>query len=263
MKNVFKHGIPIFELLDNFDTEDFTLDKLDLAFGYNDVDTNLVNFLKLDVMTDYLCNIDRSHSIEHIIDVAKNSLDLADRLNANKNVAITAAVYHELGRVYDSDPSNNHMISYNAMMIDSSILKGLCLSDSECRDAGIAIIENSVYVTVKTSIYSKILTDADLITSLLDTDYMIKRYLNYILINFTYKSTSEMLDMAFDVINKRYNIKENRSYISIDSLGTSIGKKIYKDNIDNILEICEDKSKFIHRVENLIIMENNKRKARG
>ena len=159
MINVFKKGLPIFGLFNNYD-EDVTIDELDLTFGHKDLNLELLDFLQSEVLPDYVCNIDKAHSVEHIIDVVKNSLTLADELNCDKDIALTAAIYHDIGRCYSMDFNKNYVLALNSIVNDSDLLNEYGLVEDDILAVCDAIVDLSPR-SEKTTIYSEILSDAD------------------------------------------------------------------------------------------------------
>ena len=99
-------AIPIFDLIKEPKHPGGYL-AIDLSYGYK-VNQNLLKFLQYDVLPDYLRILDRSRSIEHILDVCKNSLILAESMGLNYDIAITAAVYHDIGLTVDFKNMNNN-----------------------------------------------------------------------------------------------------------------------------------------------------------
>ena len=256
MINSFKNGLPLFDLLDEYSGKDIVLDDLDLSFGYDDLNKELIEFLQYEVLPDYFCNIDRSHSIEHILNVAENSLLIANILNCNKDIVLTAAIYHDIGRCYSMDFNSNYIISLTTLINDSDLLLDCGVSEDDILLAADAIVDLSPS-SEKTNIYSKILSDADKITEILDVNFMIKRYCNYVVSHYTYEPLDRLIDKIYYIIHKRYKDKNSIGH----KYYTSVGKQTYDKCIENTLKITNNKKLFLNRLAKLVEKEN--KKARG
>ena len=254
MINVFKKGLPIFDLFDELGEEP-RISDIDLAFNHTDINLELLNFLQYEVLPDYVRNVDKSHSVEHILDVVKNSLTITEKLKENKDIAITAAIYHDIGRVYDMDFNKNFLLSFSTIINDSDLLLDCGLLEDEILSASDAIVELSPS-SDKTNIYSKILSDADKISEIINPDYIIKRYCNYVISHYTYEPLDKLIDRLYTIIHNRYKA---------GNIGpiyyTDIGKQIYEKNIKSVLKITNDKKVFLNRLAKLVEKEN--KKARG
>ena len=255
MINVFKNGLPIFGLFNEFD-EDTTISEIDLTFGHDDLNLELLDFLQSEVLPDYVRNMDKAHSVEHIIDVVKNSLSLADKLKCDKDIALTAAIYHDIGRCYSMEFNKNYILALNSIVNDSDLLYDYGLVEDDILTVCDAVVDLSPS-SKKTTIYSKILSDADKISEVMDIDYLIKRYCDYVVAHYTYESLDKMIDRIYFIIHSRYKDKKSIGNIYY----TDIAKNMHEENINNVIKISNNKKAFLYRLAELVEEENNNKKG--
>lgn len=252
-------AIPIFDLIKEPNNPGGYL-AIDLSYGYK-VNQELLKFLQYDVLPDYLRIIDRAHSLEHILDVCKNSLILAEDMGLNYDIILTAAVYHDIGLTADyrnlilADKNEHYYTSHEALKADEHVLLEVGLTKKQIQLIEIAILEMGL--DRKSSPYSTLLSDADKLAEL-NPDYLIKKSSNHMVAMYTYKPVDQLINGIYSYIHKRYS-KDSyyRKYY------TPIGKHIYSRKIRNIDYIVNDKDAFIRVFTKIIDEENKKNKARG
>lgn len=242
--------IPIFDLMKPPNCDGGFL-AIDLSYGY-DVNQNLLKFLQYDVLPDYLRILDRSRSIEHILDVCKNSLILAEDMGLNYDIAITAAVYHDIGLTFSYSYlfNNEHYYSsYESLKEDEHALLELGLTRKQIQLIEIAILEMGL--DRKSSPYSTLLADADKISELNPT-YLIKKTSNHIVAMYTYKPINQLVNRIYRSIYEKYGTEKSYGRIFF----TPIGKHIRDRKIGNIARIANDKEIFLSEFKKLIDKEN-------
>ena len=259
MSNIKIKAIPIFDLMKVPDNPGGLL-SIDLSYGYSGINQSLLKFLQYDVLPDYLHIMDRAHSIEHILDVCKNSLILAEDMGLNYDIILTAVIYHDIGLTADfrnlilADKNEHYYSSYESLKEDEHALLELGLTRKQIQLIEIAILEMGL--DRKSSPYSTLLSDADKLAEL-NPDYLIKKSSNHIVAMYTYKPMDQLINDTYSYIHKRYS---KNSYYR--KYYTPIGKHIYQRKIGDIDRIVNDKNIFLNTFLKLID-EENKKQARG
>lgn len=248
--NVEIKEIPIFDLIKEPHHKGGYL-AIDLSYGYN-VNQNLLKFLQYEVLPDYLRILDRSHSVEHILDVCKNSLILAESTGLNLDIVMTAAVYHDIGLTFDfrNMMNNEHYYSsHESIEEDKHALKELGLTEKQLQIVEIAILEMGL--NRKSSPYSSLLADADKISEL-NPEYLIKKTSNHVVAMYTYKPVDQLVKIIFTNIYKKYGKEKSPGR----NFYTSIGRHIRDRKIQDIERIINDKDIFLQEFKRLIDKEN-------
>ena len=254
MNNTEIKVIPIFDLIE-FSKRKGGYLAVDLSYGY-DVNQDLLKYLQYDVMPDYLHVMDKSRSIEHILDVTRNSLILAQDMGLDLDTVMTAAVYHDIGTTFDFKNlfgKDYYYESYESLKEDEYTLLELGLTKKKIQLIEIAILEMGL--NRKSSPYSTLLADADKLSEL-NPKYLIKKVSDNIVSMYTYKPVDVLVDAIFETIHKKYGSEKSpgrRFY-------TPIGRHIRDRKIKDIERIANDKDIFLYEFKKLIDIEMEKDK---
>ena len=203
-------AIPIFDLIKEPKHPGGYL-AIDLSYGYK-VNQELLKFLQYDVLPDYLRIIDRAHSLEHILDVCKNYLILAEDMGLNYDIILTAVIYHDIGLTADfrnlilADKNEHYYSSYESLKEDEHALLELGLTRKQIQLIEIAILEMGL--DRKSSPYSTLLADADKISELNPT-YLIKKTSNHIVAMYTYKPINQLVNRIYRSIYEKYGTEKS------------------------------------------------------
>ena len=82
------------------------------------MDDKLIEYIENNVFPLYNRN-EEAHGIKHIKTVIKRSLGLAEKYNADLNIAYTVAAYHDLGHYVDA--KTHEIISAQMFMKDETM----------------------------------------------------------------------------------------------------------------------------------------------
>lgn len=253
-------SIPIFDLIEEPKHPGGYL-AIDLSYGHKAINQNLLKFLQYDVLPDYLRILDRSRSVEHILDVCEKSYILSEYVSdgiPDYDIVVTAAVYHDIGLTFSFKNliNNDHYCSsYESLEEDKDILMELGLTEKQIEIIETAILE--MPLDEKSNLYSAVLADADKISEL-KPDYLIKKVSNYIVAMYTYKPVDALVNGIYNYIHRKYGSKQSPGR----KFYTSVGKDICNRKIKNIERIANDKYIFLSEFKKIIREENIKKRYR-
>lgn len=151
------------------------------------------------------------HGKDHIINVIKEAYLLANKLHKNSEIAVVAALFHDIGLL--THPRETHHIGSGEFIISHKNRLSDLFSQEEIDLIYYAVIEHRAsYKGAYSSIYSKIVSDAD---RSIDIDTMIKRSYSYNKKKNSYYNEEDLYKEVFNFLSSKYgkgNIKLNLPY---------------------------------------------------
>lgn len=132
------------------------------------INSELKEYLDSVVLPHYK-NYDKGHSVDHITEVARESLELASTRSVNVDMVYTAAIFHDLGLV---EGREFHHLASGRMLRKDSFIRGY-FSAEDVEIIAEAIEDHRASAkSAPRSIYGEILSSAD---RLIDADTIIMR----------------------------------------------------------------------------------------
>lgn len=136
------------------------------------VSLDLMEFVEKNILPRY-ADFDSAHKISHVQQVIKSSLQLANTVGADCNMAYTIAAYHDLGLI---GPRAIHQITGGKILITDARLKRW-FSDEQLKIMKEAIEDHRASAShAPRSIYGKIVAEAD---RDLDPDHVFRRAIQF------------------------------------------------------------------------------------
>lgn len=138
---------------------------------------DLVDFIEKNILPEYQ-NFDKAHSTAHVTRVIRNSLDLANVVGADINMAYVVAAYHDIGM---SGPRAVHHITGGKILATDARLKRW-FSPDQLKIMREAIEDHRASAAhAPRSIYGRIVAEAD---RDLDPDVVFRRAIQFGLSNY-------------------------------------------------------------------------------
>lgn len=138
---------------------------------------DLVDFIEKNILPEYQ-NFDKAHSTAHVTRVIRNSLDLANVVGADINMAYVVAAYHDIGM---SGPRAVHHITGGKILATDARLKRW-FSPDQLKIMREAIEDHRASAAhAPRSIYGRIVAEAD---RDLDPDVVFRRAVQFGLSNY-------------------------------------------------------------------------------
>ena len=165
----------------------------------NILDKELVNYIETNIIPQYK-NFDRAHNENHVNDVIEYALKLSKNYKVSVNIVYTSAAYHDIGLLYDRE--KHHVHSSLTVRKDDNLKRWfseeeICLIDRTCLEHRSSL--NNGY----SSIYSKIIADADKLPSL-EIHKMIKRSYLYNLDTKPGKTNDEYFEIVYSHSKEKF-----------------------------------------------------------
>lgn len=179
------------------------------------INKDLMNFLNTQVYVVYSLSdvFDKGHDERHIDEVKKYAIDIAKEVGyKNMNILLTAVYYHDVGMAIDRE---NHNIYSGKIVKEDHRLKQF-LSDAEI-DAVIEAVEEHRTDCTKSSMLSKILSDADKLDGFVDTHRMFERSILFTMSHKPEIKGEDLFDEVYNHISDKYGC-EGRFHLSIPSI---------------------------------------------
>jgi len=121
------------------------------------VNLELMQFVELNILPRYT-EFDRAHNLSHVTSVIRRSLDIAERLGADLNMAYCIAAYHDLG--LEGPRAIHHITGGKILAADARLKKWF--SASEIRIMQEAVEDHRASASHEPrSLYGKIVAEAD------------------------------------------------------------------------------------------------------
>ena len=143
----------------------------------NRVSLDLMEFVETNILPRYTA-FDKAHDLTHVTRVIRRSLDLAQRIGADLNMAYVTAAYHDLGM---SGPrAVHHLTGGKILATDARLRKWFSPEQLKVMREAVEDHRASASRSPR-SIYGKIVAEAD---RDLDTDIVIRRTIQFGLANY-------------------------------------------------------------------------------
>ncbi len=162
------------------------------------INSELKEYLDSVVLPHYK-NYDKGHSVDHITEVARESLELASLRDVNKDMVYTAAIFHDLGLVEGRE--FHHLASGRMLREDSYISKYFSAEEVEIIAEAIEDHRASAKSAPR-SIYGEILSSAD---RLIDADTIITRSFYHSEKHYPDYSTEQHIERIHNHVQSKYS----------------------------------------------------------
>lgn len=198
---------------------------------------DLVDFIETKILPQY-ANFDRAHNMEHITRVIRRTLDLAQRMGADIDMAYTVAAYHDLGM---SGPRAIHHIKGGAILASDARLKHWFTADQ------IKIMKEAVEdhrassSRIPRSIYGKIVAEAD---RDLNPDIVFSRAIAYGIDNYPQLDREEQWQRFVKHMENKYSAN---GYVRLWIPGSA-----NEQHLKRLREIIADKAELRRNFDKLI-----------
>ena len=168
-----------------------------MQIDFNGCNPEIVKYVQQYIWPEYL-HFDKGHDLGHVSHVVKSSLQLADALDVNKDMALVIASYHDLGLKYDR--TKHHLFSGKMLIGDRELDKWFTREQIEQMRQAVEDHRASNQNEPR-SLYGKIVADAD---RELSVERIILRALLYGLANYPSLSREEQYERMRDHICRKY-----------------------------------------------------------
>lgn len=213
-----------------------------------EVKQELKKYIEDKVLTQYDINNIGGHGKEHIIDVMQRSFELIKEFNleVDANMVYVIAAYHDIG--YKENKDEHEKVSSEKFLEDEEIKK--FFNEEQIQIISEAIVDHRASLEYEArNIYGKIVSSADREISV---ENMLKR-------SFLYQSDKHKDENPSTMQVIEYSFKKLSSKFGKDGYAKMYyPDKKYKDYLNEMQELLENKEKFVER--ELKIYENIKNK---
>lgn len=160
---------------------------------------DLVDFVEKNILPEYQ-NFDKAHSTAHVTRVIRNSLNLANAIGADINMAYVVAAYHDLGM---SGPRAVHHITGGKILATDARLKRW-FSTEQLKIMREAIEDHRASAAhAPRSIYGRIVAEAD---RDLDPDEVFRRCIQFGLANYPQLDKESQWKRFLEHLNNKYSV---------------------------------------------------------
>ena len=206
------------------------------------VKPEIINYVEKEILPLYKRN-DEGHSIEHVTEVMKRSIEIIEdnNIKADKNIAYVVAAYHDLGCYIDR--KTHEKISAEIFMEDDKIKKWFNEDESTLIKEGIEDHRASGEGEPR-SIYGKIATTAD--KGIIDTEKLIIRMHKAFMAKqeYTQKDRNGKIAMIYEHLIKKYSEK---GYIKI-----WIEDEKYLSSLKKLRENIKDENNCLKTIKQVL-----------
>ena len=198
----------------------------------------------IDILDKYDENVDDSHNSHHIIPVINTMMRMYyyHEKFVNMKMCIFIALLHDVGLTINPNRENHHITSKEFVLNDKNLKK--FFTNDEINTIAIAVSEHRSSISIKTTLYSSMISDADTLAG-----YSIRK-----LINRTYKyninngcNENEIIDKMYDHLVKKYGHDGYNKFCLAESLDIS------EEYTKEILYFLSDKVRFTKLANEVII----------
>src|SRR3712207_4017028 len=204
------------------------------------VNLDLMEFVEKNILPRYNA-FGRSHGMEHVTRVIRNSLILARQAGADINMAYTIAAYHDLGM--EGPRAIHHITSGKILMADIRLKKWFTTQQIQFMKEAVEDHRASSSHAPR-SIYGKIVAEAD---RDLDPEIVFKRAILYGAEHYPSHSKEQMWERFRDHMEEKY---ATNGYIRL-----WIRNSPNEHNLTKIREIIADKSLLRDKCEKIYMQE--------
>ena len=223
---------------------DFYNDKINCEYDLNE--KALRFFMNLIEDYDKKDVIDKAHDKRHLYQVTNAMLYLGDKLKLDLNLCLAIGALHDIG-LLSGDREMHHKKSAEWVRNNSKALSNLGYSSDEINIIETAVAEHRSSGTVKSSIYSKAITDADKIPTH-NVDAIIKRSLLYTKERNAGLSDEDMFEKMYAHVHDKYGkgVYGNKFY-------TEPAIKMMESKNNEIIKCMNNKELCFEKVQNILI----------
>lgn len=202
------------------------------------LDDNMLKYISENIFPLYERN-DKSHGIEHIMEVINRSLEVANEYDVNENIVYVVAAYHDLGHYIDRD--THEIISADIFINDKYIEEWL--TSVEICLAKEAILDHRASCKHEPrTIYGKIISTAD--RTIMDIDNTIIRTYLYGKKHSRGITEEEQVFRVFTHLKDKYGDNGYcKTYLPDDK---------FDEALDKLRLALNYKEEFIIRIKNVI-----------
>ena len=206
------------------------------------MNSEIENYINNNIIPLYKDN-DASHSISHVNDVIKNSLQLGKKYNLREDLLYIISAYHDVGVRQDRDA---HEVISAEFFYKDKFWEDI-LSKKERKLIYDAIIDHRASSRkVPRSIYGRIVATAD--RQFDSFESAVKRTYLYLISKFNNITMNEIYELIYNDFNNRYG---KYGYVKV-----FFNEDLFQKELQPIKELLLDKNKFIEKIK--IILKEGK-----
>ncbi len=199
------------------------------------INEELKSYVEEKVLPQYDKNNIGGHGIAHINDVISRSFEIMKEfsLNLDENMVYTIAAFHDIG--YKEDKDNHEQVSSDKFLKDENIKK--FFNDEQIKIIAEAIVDHRASLEYEArSVYGKLVSSADREISV---ENMLKRSIEYQADKHKDENPSveQVIEYSFKKLSSKYGKGGYAKMYYPD--------KKYKDYLDTMQDLLENKEKFI------------------
>ena len=163
----------------------------------NNPSLDLMGFIEQNILPQY-ANFDKAHQLSHVNSVIKNSIEIANNIGANVDMAYVAAAYHDLG--LSGPRAIHHITSGKILAADIRLQKWF--SPDQIRIMKEAVEDHRASSSrAPRSIYGKIVAEAD---RLIDQETILRRTIQYGFKHYPEFDKEAHIQRALDHLYEKY-----------------------------------------------------------
>jgi len=162
------------------------------------VNLEIMEYVEKNILPRYAA-FDRAHQISHAKSVINRSLDIAEKIGANIDMAYVVAAYHDLG--LEGHRAIHHTISGKILQADKNLLRWFSPSEINIMKEAVEDHRASLSHSPR-NIYGKIVAEAD---RDLSPETVFRRTIEYGLDHYPEKDKEEQWQRFMDHLNQKYS----------------------------------------------------------
>ena len=202
------------------------------------MNSEIENYINNNIIPLYKEN-DVSHSISHVNDVIKNSLQLGKKYNLREDLLYIISAYHDVGARQDRD---THEVISAEFFYNDKFWEGI-LSKKERKLIYDAIIDHRASSRkVPRSIYGRVVATAD--RQFDSFESAVKRTYLYLMNKFNNKTMNEIYELIYNDFNNRYG---KYGYVKV-----FFNVNLFQKELQPIKELLLNKNKFIEKIKTIL-----------
>lgn len=180
------------------------------------VSLDLMEFIERSILPRYAM-FDSAHNMEHVTKVVKSSIELAEKMGADVNMAYTIAAYHDLG--LEGPRAIHHLTSGKILKADKRLEKWFSAQEIEIMKQAVEDHRASASRSPR-SIYGRIVAEAD---RDLNIETVFIRTIQFGLDNYPEKNKEEHWERFVQHMKEKYS---NSGYIKLWIQGSNNEKRL-------------------------------------
>ena len=190
---------------------------------------DLVYYIETEIIPRY-DNFDAAHQLDHVMMVIKQSLEIAEHLDVDKDMVYVIAAYHDTGLCEGRE--RHHEVSAQIIKADENLRKWF--TEEQIQTMADAAEDHRASAKQEPrTIYGRIVAEAD---RFIDPDTIVKRTIQYGLDNYPELSKEQQYDRMMQHLHEKYG---RNGYLKLwfpESPNTARLEKL-RQMIDNETEI--------------------------